>query len=360
MKNHRLTVLAIAGVQLAGCALVDGIFTPPDSSADQASAAVSEEQPISSNRFLLEEGQDAVGEMQIVKARPEDTFVDIARVYGLGFDELVQANPDVDPWLPGDGTLIVLPTRFLLPESPREGIVLNIAAKRLFYYPEAGADEPRTVETYPIGIGREGWATPTGDTAVVSKARDPVWFVPASVRREHAEAGDPLPRQVPPGPDNPLGAYVLGLGLPGYLIHGTNKPAGVGMRVSHGCVRLFPEDIDGLYERVPIGTRVRIVNQPYLLGREGSDLLLEAHPPLQEDERDWLGSLPTRANARLVGQDNPDLNIDKLRMAAIAGEQRGFPVSVFADRPDTAVTLRHARRVKNLVSHDWMVGQAGE
>ncbi len=254
----------------------------------------------------------------------------------------------------------MLPTRFLLPESPREGIVLNIAAKRLFYYPRTEPGESRTVETYPIGIGREGWSTPTGDTTVVSKARDPVWFVPASIRREHAEAGDPLPAQVPPGPDNPLGAYVLGLGLPGYLIHGTNKPAGVGMRVSHGCVRLYPEDIDGLYDRVPIGTRVRIVNQPYLLGRGQGDVLLEAHPPLEEDDRDWLASLPTRANARLVGHADPDVTIDNLRMTVIAEDQRGFPVSVLADRPDTEATLRGARRVKNLVIHDWMADQAGE
>ncbi len=184
--------------------------------------------------------------------------------------------------------------------------------------------------------------------------------MPASIRREHAEAGDPLPAQVPPGPDNPLGAYVLGLGLPGYLIHGTNKPAGVGMRVSHGCVRLYPEDIDGLYDRVPIGTRVRIVNQPYLLGRGQGDVLLEAHPPLEEDDRDWLASLPTRANARLVGHADPDVTIDNLRMTVIAEDQRGFPVSVLADRPDTEATLRGARRVKNLVIHDWMADQAGE
>ncbi|HHQ15005.1 MAG TPA: L,D-transpeptidase, partial [Chromatiales bacterium] len=138
--------------------------------------------------------------IQLISARDEDTFVDIARAYGLGYDELVQANPDVDPWLPGAGTTVILPTRHVLPEAPRRGIVLNVATKRLFYYPPVGDGEPTVVETYPIGIGREGWSTPTGETTVVSKARDPVWFVPASIRQEHAEAGDPLPAQVPPGP----------------------------------------------------------------------------------------------------------------------------------------------------------------
>ncbi|MFQ5634494.1 MAG: L,D-transpeptidase family protein, partial [Gammaproteobacteria bacterium] len=267
----------LAAVLTAGCATTG---TGPDAWPPSGARPAEELPPIVGGRYELESRQEVIGELQVVHSDQEDTFVDIARAYGLGYDELIAANPTVDPWLPGADTPVVLPTRFILPRAPREGLVLNIAAKRLFYYPPAGEGQPQTVETYPIGIGRAGWATPTGATTVITKARDPIWYVPASVRREHREAGDPLPRQVPPGPDNPLGSRVLGLGIPGYLIHGTNKPAGVGMRVSHGCVRLFPENIEHLYDRVEIGTPVRIVNQPYLFGRDGDDLLFEAHAPL--------------------------------------------------------------------------------
>ncbi|MBT8443370.1 MAG: L,D-transpeptidase family protein [Gammaproteobacteria bacterium] len=287
-----------------------------------------------------------------MRTRYEDTFVDIARTYGLGYDELVAANPGVDPWIPGADTPIVLPTRYVLPQAPREGLVLNIASKRLFYFPPMADGEPQIVETYPIGIGREGWATPTGSTTVASKARDPVWFVPASVRREHLEAGDPLPRQVPPGPDNPLGNYVLGLGLPGYLIHGTNKPAGVGMRVSHGCVRLFPENIESLFERVEIGTPVRIVNQPYLLARVGDDLVFEAHEPLEDDERDWGSSVEPMARAKMVGLAEEVMSLDSERLGLIAGDARGFPVSVISWRPDTDTTVHAARPVINIIPRE--------
>jgi L,D-transpeptidase ErfK/SrfK len=241
-----------------------------------------------------------------------------------------------------------------LPEAPREGLVLNIATKRLFYFPAPVAGEPAIVETYPIGIGREGWATPTGETSVVSKARDPVWFVPASIREEHAAAGDPLPAQVPPGPDNPLGTRVLGLGIPGYLIHGTNKPAGVGMRVSHGCVRLYPEDIESLFERVPLGTPVRIVNQPYLFGWQAGDLLLEAHPPLDEDPRDWTAGLAERARASLVDYQGPPPSIALERLAAISDARRSFPVSVLSARPGLEATAQRAQPVENIVTYEWL------
>ena len=344
----------IAGIFLAVIMAGCSVFEAPPVIDDEA-VVRSEQPPIGSTRFLLQDGQDVVGEIQTVKAKYEDTFVDIARAYGLGFDELVAANPTVDPWLPGDGKTIVLPTRFVLPEAPREGIVLNVAAKRLFYYRKTENGEQAIVETYPIGIGRSGWATPTGDTTVVSKARDPVWFVPASVRQEHLEAGDPLPKQVPPGPDNPLGAYVLGLGIPGYLIHGTNRPAGVGMRISHGCVRLFPEDIEYLYEHVGIGSRVRIVNQPFLFGWQDGDLVLEAHSPLQEDDRDWYGNVLMHARSSLVRYTGDRTRLNEARVMKIAEDRRGFPVSVFTGGPDTEGVVRNARPVINIVSSNGIV-----
>jgi L,D-transpeptidase ErfK/SrfK len=323
---------------------------------------LTEQSPILGGRYLIEPGQEVVGELQMMRAEYEDTFVEIARTYGLGYDELVAANPGVDPWLPGVGTQVLLPTRFVLPRAPREGVVLNIASKRLFYYPppDDGDAKSRVVETYPVGIGRAGWATPTGTTTVVSKARDPVWYVPKSVREEHLAAGDPLPKRVPPGPDNPLGAHVLGLGIPGYLLHGTNKPAGVGMRVSHGCVRLFPENIEYLYGRVEIGTPVRIVNQPYLFGRLAGDLVFEAHAPLEEDDRAWRASLVQQARAGLVGQFDDVRSLDEARVERIAADARGIPVSVIAGHADTQATVYSARRVSNVIERDRVADRSSD
>lgn len=314
--------------------------------------------PMDSNRFIISHGADVVGQLQVIRAKHEDTFVDIARAYGLGFDELVAANPGLDPWLPGQDAIVLLPTRFVLPDADREGIVLNIAAKRMFYYPPVAADDESIVETYPIGIGREGWETPTGDTTVISKARDPVWFVPASVRKEHAEMGDPLPSQVPPGPDNPLGGYVLGLGLPGYLIHGTNKPAGVGMRVSHGCVRLFPEHIERLYPRIDKGVRVRIVNQPYLLGRDGNNWLLEAHPPLVEDERDWSEIVRGRVRSELTGLQRFGVNRAEANIADIVEDQLGVPVPLSGRDTGKVAAMQAARYIENTVVFDKLADHA--
>jgi len=340
----------VVAVLMTGCASVEGPVLPEWQ--DRERSVVEEQPPIVGGSYTLEPGQEVIGELQVMRTRYEDAFVDIARAYGMGYDELVAANPGVDPWIPGADTEIVLPTRYVLPQAPREGLVLNIAAKRLFYFPPMADDEPQIVETYPIGIGREGWATPTGSTTVISKARDPVWFVPASVRQEHLEAGDPLPREVPPGPDNPLGKYVLGLGLPGYLIHGTNQPAGVGMRVSHGCVRLFPENIESLFERVAVGTPVRIVNQPYLFARVGDDLVFEAHAPLEDDERDWGSSAEPMARAKMVGLADEVMSLDAERLDAIAAEARGFPVSVISWRPDSEAAVRAARPVINIIPRD--------
>ena len=173
----------------------------------------------------------------------EDTLPDIARRFNLGYEEIARANPGVDPWVPGEGREIVLPTQFVLPAAPREGLVINLAQLRVFYFPKVKEGEPQTVITHPIGIGKVGWQTPEGTTKVTGKRKNPTWFPPASVRKEHKEAGDPLPSKVPPGPDNPLGAHMMTLGWPSYLIHGTNKPYGVGLRSSHGCIRFYPEDI---------------------------------------------------------------------------------------------------------------------
>ncbi|MGB5131299.1 MAG: L,D-transpeptidase family protein [Steroidobacteraceae bacterium] len=230
-------------------------------------------------------GSDVIGELRTATAGQHDTLLDVARASGLGYEEITNANPGVDPWLPGAGTTVVLPKMRLLPRAPREGIVINLPEHRLYWFPPARPGEQPVVWTFPISIGKMDWNTPLGTTRIVSKVKDAPWIPPKSVREEHAKRGDFLPAVVPGGPDNPMGRYKMALGIPGgaYLIHGTNRPAGIGMQVTHGCMRLYPEDIEALYGMVPVGTSVTIVNQPYKWGWHNGELLIEVHPPLQED-----------------------------------------------------------------------------
>jgi L,D-transpeptidase ErfK/SrfK len=244
--------------------------------------------------FWIAEGEEVFGEVQVVQARYEDTFVGLARTYNVGYEELRQANPGVDAWLPGEGTKVTIPTLYVLPRAPRRGIVVNVAELRMYYFPADSGPPPdgvapgsRRVVTHPISIGRMDWSTPLGTTSITAKVANPSWYPPQSIRDEHAARNDILPRVVPPGPDNPLGKHAMRLGLPGYLIHGTNKPSGVGMRVTHGCVRMFPEDIEALYKTVPVGTSVNIVNQAVKIGwTADGTLYLEAHPALMESDVD--------------------------------------------------------------------------
>ena len=252
---------------------------------------------------LPPEGQDVVGAVSTITARYEDTLVDIARRHGLGYYDMVRANPGVDPWLPGEGVEIVLPNRFVLPPGPRKGLVLNLAEYRMYYFPEPRPGEPAYVYTYPMSIGRMDWETPLGRTSIVAMAKNPAWYPPQSVRDEHAADGDPLPRVVPPGPNNPLGTRALRLGLPGYLIHGTNRPAGVGMRVSHGCVRMFPEDIEFLFDRITVNTPVRIINVPVKIGWDGDALVAEVHPLLE------TAQAPEGETAEHLAQLDADVNL---------------------------------------------------
>lgn len=232
---------------------------------------------------LAPDGSALIGRTHWTSVCADDTLLDIGRHFDLGYWDMVLANPGVDIWLPGAGTRVLVPRRFILPKGPRDGIVVNIPELRLYYYPPAakgkkGQDKVRKVITHPAGLGRQDWATPLGHTVVVDKIVHPAWYPPSSIRAEHAARGDKLPGIVPAGPDNPLGQYALLLNIPGYLIHGTNKPYGVGMRVSHGCVRLYPEDIASLFGEVARGTPVHIVEQPYKLTWHQGELLLEVQP----------------------------------------------------------------------------------
>jgi L,D-transpeptidase ErfK/SrfK len=234
---------------------------------------------------LPPEGHDVIGEVSTIVSTYDDTLVDIARRHGLGYQDIVRANPTVNVWVPGEGTQIVLPNRFVLPPGQRTGLILNLAEYRMYYFPEPKAGETAKVHTYPMSIGRMDWETPLGRTQIVAMAKNPAWYPPQSVRDEHAADGDPLPRIVPPGPENPLGTRALRLGLPGYLIHGTNRPAGVGMRVSHGCIRMFPEDVEFLFDRIPVKTSVRIIDVPVKIGWDGEELVAEIHQLLEVPQR---------------------------------------------------------------------------
>lgn len=271
---------------------------------------------------------DVVGSVRTVEATYEDTLLGIARRTNIGQDQMERVNPDVDRWLPGAGTRVIVPSHHILPDAPRNGIVLNLPEMRMYYYPPRKPGQPMQVQTYPISIGRMDWGTPLGQTRIVAKVKNPTWTPPESIRREHAEAGDPLPAVVPAGPNNPLGLYKMTLGIPGYLIHSTNKPLGVGMRVSHGCIRMLPEDIEKLFPQVPTGTPVNIINQPVKAGWYGGKLYLEIHPPLPEYASD-RGSMVERVMA-VLDQSLAGRSI-KLNDGAIEQElsrQTGMPVVI--------------------------------
>ena len=237
--------------------------------------------PVSALEFpLLPPGEDVVGQVQVIKAQYEDSFADLGEKYELGYSEMIAANPGVDAWLPvkrkGEETDVVLPTQFVLPPGKRVGIVINLAEYRLYYFPK----DRDVVYTFPLGIGREGWGSPVGTTKITAKTPNPTWTPPASIKAEHAANGDPLPNVVPAGPDNPLGPFKFTLGMPGYLIHGSNAKFGIGTGTSHGCFRMFNQNVLQMASMVPVGTPVRIINEPYKIGVSGGKVYLELHQPL--------------------------------------------------------------------------------
>jgi L,D-transpeptidase ErfK/SrfK len=279
--------------------------------------------------YQLHDNNDSViGEIKITTSVHEDTLPDIARVNGLGYQEIKLVNPGMDTWIPGAGSRVVLPVQFVLPQGSRKGIILNIPEMRLYYFPEPGADGESEVITYPLGVGREGWNTPYTSTSITSKTRNPSWYPPESIRNEHRQSGELLPKVVKPGPDNPLGDYAMKLGIPSYLIHGTNKPYGVGMRVSHGCIRLYPEDIKELFTRAKLGTAVAIINQPYKVGAKNGRIYLEAHPFLQEDAGKFAGNLTSvvKMVVNITSERLYTINWDLAKQ--VINERKGIPVVI--------------------------------
>ena len=226
--------------------------------------------------YALPETGNIVGEVYSVRIEEGETLLDLAAAHGVGYEEIRHTNPEVSIWAPDAGTEVTIPARYVLPPERRDGLVINMAELRLYYYPKTAEGETPTVETYPIGIGRDGYDTPLGVTKTTMKLKNPAWYPPDSIRQEAAENGDPLPSVVPAGPENPLGDRAILLDLPGYLIHGTNRPDGVGMRVSHGCIRMRPETIRALFTRIGVGERVNIIDMPVKIGGDGERLYVQS------------------------------------------------------------------------------------
>jgi len=260
-------------------------------------------------------------------ANKDDDLLDIALRYDLGQNEIVQLNPDVDRWLPAMDSVIKLQNTRLLPDSEPSGVILNLPEFRLYYFPKKIQGSPANVITHPVSVGRQDWETPLGKTKVIAKKKNPSWRPPESIKKEHAEKGDPLPDVVPAGPDNPLGLYAMRLGIPGYLIHSTNKPFGVGLRVSHGCVRMYPKDIETLFPLIKVGTPVSIINQPIKVGWLEGSLYIEIHAPLEEHQYDDLLSIALDLIEINNNGELPIIDGKLLKQAII--EKRGTPIKIY-------------------------------
>ncbi|SER63292.1 L,D-transpeptidase ErfK/SrfK [Nitrosomonas sp. Nm51] len=288
---------------------------------------------------LPPEDIDIFGQMRTTQAGRADTLLDIARMYNIGQTEIVLANPDVDRWMPEDGSKVIVPSRHIFPQAERKGLVLNLPEMRLYYFPVPEKNEKPVVMTFPIGIGRMDWETPLGLSKIIEKKKDPTWVPPESIKKHRIANGEPpLPNVVPPGPDNPLGRYAmrLSIGSGSYLIHGTIKPYGVGMRVSSGCIRLYPEDIENLFGKVPVGTQVNIVNQPIKLGWLLDQLYIELHPPLEEDDakyNDYQQNVFDAVNDFLADkksqrQLSSNFEIDHEVLKQAIREKKGIPILI--------------------------------
>ena len=354
MKTSRIraALAACLCTFVTACSLFSGVKHNEPAPPPAPPPPPAEPEPVATERFEVAPDEDVIGVVQIVKTSKDDTLTDIARRFNVGYEEILRANPKVDPWLPGADRPIVVPTQFVIPNAPRTGVVVNIPAMRLFYFPPHKPGEPQVVITHPIGIGKMGWATPEGVTKIVRRQADPTWRVPVSVIKEHRENGEELEKVIGPGPDNPLGRYAFYLQWPSYLIHGTNKPAGVGLRSSHGCIRLYPEDIAQLFDMVPIGTQVRVVNQPFEFGWHQGQLYMQAFDVLEDDTRNWK-----KASRKLISKslsasvqkqlkaNNEQVNWDLV--TSLSHDPRGVPVPISLTDSSLDTVLAAATKVQN-------------
>ena len=276
-----------------------------------------------------------VGNTLFRQAQKGDTFLDLARYYGLGYNDMADANPGVDPWVPPPGQTVILPTEFVLPDTDYRGIVVNIPEMRLyFFHPRAKGQDFVLVTTYPVGLGRDDWQTPRGSFKIRGKTVDPTWVIPDSIRAERIKEKGYSEKSVAGGsPDNPLGHYRLELTLPLYAIHGTNIPWGVGMQVSHGCIRLYPEDIAQLFPTVPVGTPGQFVYQPVKVGARNGDIYVQVHKDIY-----GLTPGPYREAMRLLDERGWTGLVDLKRLKRAVQEQSGVPMIISRDAASDGVT----------------------
>jgi L,D-transpeptidase ErfK/SrfK len=310
---------------------------PPAPPGPEQGALVEPDKAPSS--YKIAAGDQAIGGTATYIVRDKDTLLDVARDYDLGYTQLITANRGLDPWVPPPGRAVTLPARYLLPDVPRKGIVINLVQHRLYYFPDE-----TTVETYPIGVGVEDHNTPLGVSKITRKEVHPVWHVPKSIRAEDKD----LPANVPPGPDNPLGDYAMQMGGSSFLIHGTNKPYGVGRNVSHGCVHMYPEDIERLFPRIKIGTPVRIIDQEVMTAWIGNDLYLAVYP--NKDQAEALDvNMPVKEQLpqRLKDQVQKAMAGRKGQVNWAEVEQAGRERSGIPVRISTAAELAKAGPVKS-------------
>lgn len=276
--------------------------------------------------LALQTGTDVVGNVQHISFKEGETLSSIARQYDIGYYELLEANPHLNPYYLKNGMQINIPTQYVLPSEKHEGIIINLAELRLYYFPK----DSNTVITTPLAIGRQGWDTPEGTFYIMEKIKNPTWHVPKSIAADLAKYGETLPASIPPGPDNPLGAYALRLNVPSYLLHGTNVPTTIGRRISAGCIRLYPEDIALLFGKTQVGTPVRIINEPYKIGFNGKAIVMEAHAPLseiREKNLDLSNLWKNQINQFVSTQDLP-MKIDWKMVDYIAHLQAGIPAQI--------------------------------
>ncbi|MDR0807146.1 MAG: L,D-transpeptidase family protein [Enterobacteriaceae bacterium] len=272
-------------------------------------------------------GSRLIGENRVVIVPNDGRSLErIASDYQIGLIAMLEANPDVDPLLPKPGSELILPLQMILPETPHEGIVINLSELRLYYYPKG----KNSVMVYPIGIGQLGRDTPVMTTQIIERRANPTWIPTANIRKIYASQGIILPAVTPAGPDNPMGLFALRMAAAGgtYLIHGTNADFGIGMRVSSGCIRLRPFDIEELFNTVPVGTRVQIVNEPIKSTVEpDGNRYVEVHQPLSRSENDDPQTLPIYvSSSESAFINNPETNSAKVN--AEIKRRSGLPLQV--------------------------------
>jgi len=335
----RLTALFVAILSLQGCIAMK---RAPD---EYQLVPKHLEESVERNVFSVAKDDDVIGRLKFISLEKGDTLPDIARHFSLGLNGVSAANPWADIWMPEAGERIMLPMSFILPDAPRKGIVINLAAMRLFQYKENS--ESLAVLTFPVGVGTEERPSPRGLMRVERKVSRPTWHVPASIAKDHLKKGDPLPATVLPGPQNPLGEFALYLSAPSYLIHGTNKPASIGLRATNGCIRLYPEDVKRLYENTPVKSPVSIVNQPYLLGQSNGVVYMEVHASTEELDAAELDKIYKKL--RTIEMES-GRTLDWSKVKKVLAEARGIPVPIFELRPGRVKMIAEPMEVKHPIA----------